>query len=142
MKTISKILPIILFLTFQMALGQNENVGGIGNNSPTPDQAIAILYTIIIVVALIIIIYLYLIHKQRLGEQKIVLEAIQNKVDIPLEYIQKSKKKKYQRNAIVVAATGIGMLLASKTLNLPFEIPLLIVFTGIGFFVAGRFIKD
>ncbi len=132
---------LLLFLC-QSGYGHNATVSGVNPYMPTAAQAITVLYLILVLITLIIGFYLYLRHRQKLGEQKIVLEAIQNNREIPTDYIKSSRRQLYQRNAIVITAIGIGVLLASKTLNLPLEIPLLVVISGIGFFVASRFITE
>jgi len=109
------------------------------DNSPTPEQAINILYAIIAAITLIGALCIILYHRRKLGEQNIVIKALENKTEIPLELLKKSNRKSYQQIAVILLVTGIGLLLFARFLNLPIELPLPLLFLGLGFFIASLF---
>lgn len=122
---------------------EHEHIGTENNhNTPSPKEMIKILYTIIFIFGSLIFTSMILAHFNRKKDQEIIVKALENNKDIPVELINSNHQRRYLKYFVLLTALSIGILILGSLDILPGILAVVPLSIAIGYFIIRHLNKS
>lgn len=111
--------------------GNIQNHGGV----PSPHEMINVLYMIILIITLLVSARMIFTHLHKRKDQDIILKALENNKEIPVDLMSSNRQRGYLNNAVLFSVIGIGIIIIGWFDILPGILSVIPLSIGLGYFL-------
>lgn len=113
------------------------------HNRPSHEEAVDLIVLIaLLAVTLIVLLFIFFRYKMKRSEHEVVLKALEQDKDVPLDFMRKKKRLSNSKTGITLLGLGMGLVITMLLMDGAWPLGFVLMFLGGGLLLGDRLFKD